>query len=163
LGWRRHAGRIAAVLPAKRSQWVGGVLALGIFLGCSSDVPTVAQGRADGSVEAPAQIARARIQTFSGAVNVKRAAGDDWILAREGMELYENDKVRTSKGASVHVETPNGELSMGEDALLAIPEERGNVTLLQGHLDAHLDPTEQTLTIKTPAAEVRAGREIFIQ
>jgi len=116
----------------------------------------------------PAPIARARLRTVSGAVNVKRAAGDDWILALEGMELFENDKVRTSKGAAAQVETRNGHLAMGEDGLLAIPEEhgkeeRGNVTLLQGHLDARLDPTEQTLTIKTPAADVKAGREIFIK
>lgn len=138
------------------------MLALGMVLGCTSDTPRP-QEALDGSTAAPAPVPRAKLRQLAGRVNVKRAAGDDWIVAQEGMDLFESDKVRTANGAQAIVETGNGSIAMGEDALIAIPEARGDVTLLEGHIDAHMDATQKTLTIQTPAAEVRAGREITLQ
>jgi len=62
-------------------------------------------------------------------------------------------------------------VSVSEDTLLGISETRGvpgrgqtDVTLLRGAVDATLDrPANQSLTVGTPAATVRAGREIVFQ
>jgi hypothetical protein len=139
---------------------VGCVLALGVLLGCPSDTPKAAGGALDGSVPS---VARARLRDMKGTINVKRAAGDDWTVAREGMELFENDKIRTSSGASVVVETDSGSLALGEDSLLGIPEVVGNIILLEGRVDGRLADQSRRLVIETPAAKVKAGREIFFQ
>jgi len=139
------------------------VLALGVLLGCPSDTPKVGEEALDAAVAVKAPVARARLRGLQGTVNVKRAAGDDWTVAREGMELFENDKIRTSSGASVVLETDSGSLTLGEDALLGIPEAVGNIILLEGRVDGRLADPRQRLVIETPAAKVKAGREIFFQ
>lgn len=114
---------------------------------------------------------RAELQLLRGSVMVKRAAGDDWIEAVEKMQLFENDKVRTAAGAQADVVFSNGShLVMGAEALIGIAEtsvrpgqERSDVTVLQGRVDAELDQSSQSLTVTTPAARVRAGREIVFQ
>lgn len=120
----------------------------------------------------PAPTARAHLRHVIGQVMVKRAAGDDWIAGKEAMPLYEDDKVRTASGASAVIEFESGSnVALAEDALLGIAEthprpgqDRTDVTLLQGHLDATLDkPAQQSLSVTTPAATVRAGREIVFQ
>lgn len=144
----------------KRLGWA---LALGTVMACTADSPKAVEAL-DASVATPAAVPRAKLKQLAGKVNVKRAAGDDWMVAQEGMDLFENDKVRTASGAQAVVETGSGAIAMGEDALIAIPESRGgDVTVLQGRIDARVDATQQTLTIKTPAAEIRAGREISFQ
>ncbi len=140
---------------------MGCALALGALLSCTEDAPKRAEDGANAAVTAP--VPRARLRELKGTVNVKRAAGDDWAVAQEGMELFESDKIRTSLGASVVVETASGSLTLGEDALIGITEDTGNVTLFQGHIDARLRDANKSLIIKTPAAEVKAGREIFFQ
>jgi ferric-dicitrate binding protein FerR (iron transport regulator) len=103
---------------------------------------------------------------------VKRAAGDDWIAAQDAMALYADDKVRTASGASAVIEFDSGStVALAEDALLGISQthprpgqERTDVTLLKGHLDATLEnPAQKSLSVTTPAATVRAGREIVFQ
>ena len=62
-------------------------------------------------------------------------------------------------------------LALSADALVAISEkrarageERSDVTVLRGHVDAELsDPAKQSLSVSTPSATVRAGREIVFQ
>ncbi len=103
---------------------------------------------------------------------VKRAAGDDWARGTPGMALFEDDKVRTSGSAAALVEFVNGStVSLSADALVGIAqthpragEERTDVTVLRGHVDAELlHPSRQSLSVTTPAATVRAGREIVFQ
>jgi ferric-dicitrate binding protein FerR (iron transport regulator) len=142
-------------------------LCIAFFLACSSDKgPRVA--------ESPkvAPVARARLKRLVGQVLVKRAAGDDWAQAKDAMELFENDKVRTVAGASAVLEFANGSsVSLGEDALIGISEthlrpgqDHTDLTLLKGHIDAALDkPAQQSLSVTTPSATVRAGREIVFQ
>lgn len=145
-----------------------GALLLQLASACEGD------GRAktpDASVvEAPA--ARARLQAQSGNVSIKRAAADDWVTSVVGDELFENDKVRTAKGAAATITFANGsEVALGEDALIAIAEtrprpgwDRTDLTVFKGRIDAELDnATSQSLTVGTPAATVRAGREIVFQ
>ena len=115
---------------------------------------------------------KGHLTQVSGDVKIKRAAGDDWIGASEGAAVYENDQVRTAKGASTLVRFANGSaLALGDDALIGIAEsrarpgtERTDVTVLRGRVDAELkDPARQDLSVGTPAATVRAGREIVFQ
>jgi hypothetical protein len=123
----------------------------------------------DAAPEAPA---RATLQQLKGSVSVKRAVADDWTVAREGMALLENDTVRTGTSASALLRFPNGSsVLVGEDALIGIAETRGapgrdrtDLTVRRGTVDATLDrPATQDLSVGTPSATVRAGREIVFQ
>jgi hypothetical protein len=121
---------------------------------------------------APTAEVKAHLEQVSGDVKIKRAAGDDWLNATDGTQLYEDDKIRTAKGAGTSIRFTNGSsLALGEDALIGIAEtkarlgaDRTDVTVLKGHVDAELkDPAKQSLSVGTPAATVRAGREIVFQ
>ncbi len=120
----------------------------------------------------PTAASRATLQQISGAVSVKRAAGDDWSAALEAMPLWDNDKVRTGARASAQVRFASGSvLTLAEESLVGIAEtrarpgqERTDVTVLRGTVDATLErPATQSLSVTTPSATVRAGREIIFQ
>ena len=51
----------------------------------------------------PPPVRRAQLKGLHGDVKVKRAAGDEWLPAQEGMPLFQNDKVRTVAGAGAQV------------------------------------------------------------
>ncbi len=121
---------------------------------------------------APAKTPRARLGGVKGTVTVKREAGDDWLSAGAGFELHENDKVRTAPGGSATLSFTNGSVvTIGEDALLSIAEtrvnpgqERSDLTVIKGKVNAELgDSGQSSLTVSTPSAFVRAGREILFQ
>ncbi len=124
-----------------------------------------------GAAGSPVQKVRATLKQVSGTVMVKRAAGDDWLPARDGIELFENDKVRTAAGATALLDFGGSEVEVGEDALVAIAEtrprpgkDRADLTVLKGKIDAELDDASRdSLSVSTPAATVRAGREIVFQ
>jgi hypothetical protein len=135
---------------------------LAAITGCAPEpaaVPPPTSGPAAENKSPP----RARLRKRSGDVKVKRAAGDDWLPAAADLPLYENDKLRTTAGASAEIGFVNGSVArIGEDALLSIAETR--LTVLQGRVAAELDqPGRQSLTVATPSATVRAGREIVFQ
>lgn len=118
------------------------------------------------------ELVRARLRDVRGTVMVKRWYGDDWVPAAEGMELYENDKVRTAASAQARIELASGgSVQLAEDALIAIAEsqprpglDRSDVTVLRGRIDAELhDAKKQSLSVTTPSATIRAGREIVFQ
>jgi hypothetical protein len=120
----------------------------------------------------PPPVRRAQLKGLQGDVKVKRAAGDEWLPAQEGMALFENDKVRTVAGAGAQVIFVQGSVvNLGADALIGIAEtrprpgeDRTDLTVLRGRVDAELeDPSRQSLSVTTPAATVRAGREIVFQ
>jgi hypothetical protein len=121
---------------------------------------------------APPLPVRATLGQVKGSVSIKRAAGDEWVAASAGTVVHDDDKLRTGSGASAELRFPSGTVvSVSEDTLLGISETRGvpgrgqtDVTLLRGAVDATLDrPANQSLTVGTPAATVRAGREIVFQ
>ncbi len=137
-------------------------------IGCSADEKPSAPPPAPARAPEP----RAQLKEVRGDVKLKRATGDEWLPAREGLSLFENDKVRTAAGASARVLFPNGSLvNLGEDALIGIAEthsrpgqERTDLTVLKGQVDAALEtPSTQSLSVSTPAATVRAGREIVFR
>jgi hypothetical protein len=142
--------------------------------GCPAAEPPVPPPAPSASAvpAAPVAVRRAQLQGLQGDVKVKRAAGDEWLPAQEGMALFENDKVRTVAGAGAQIVFTQGSVvSLGEDALISIAEtrpragqQRTDLTVLKGRVDAELaDPTHQSLSVTTPAATVRAGREIVFQ
>lgn len=141
-------------------------------LGCAPEPSAPEATRALPAPGAHAPQPRAHLRALKGGVLVKRASGDEWVAAVEGQALFENDKVRTAVGAGALVAFANGsELSLGESALVGIAEtrptpgrERSDVTVLRGRVNAALqDPERQSLTVNTPAASVKAGREIVFQ
>lgn len=145
-----------------------GVLLLQLASACDGDdrAKTVDAGTAS------APSARAHLRSHTGDVSIKRAAADDWVSSVDGDELFENDKVRTAAGASAVIRFANGsEVALGADALIAIAEtrprpgwDRTDLTVFKGRIDAELDNANaQSLTVGTPAATVRAGREIVFQ
>ncbi len=138
-----------------------------VVAACAGPPPSQAPSAPD-----DAKAARATLRELKGDVKVKRAAGDEWIAAAEQMELLENDKVRTAQGASASVRFNNGSsLSLGEDALISIAESRprpgkdpADVTVFKGRVDAELDEAaRQSLSVSTPSAMIRAGRELVFQ
>ncbi|HVE87081.1 MAG TPA: FecR domain-containing protein [Myxococcales bacterium] len=146
-----------------RLGWLGVVL---VALGCTEGAPP-------SSLEDPgAAQATAKLTHVSGKVLVKRSNGDDWIDAVEAMDLRENDKVRTQAGGSATIEyAGGGTAQLGEDGLFAIAEtrtrpgsERTDLTVIRGHVEAELkDARHQTITVTTPSATVRAGRDLVFQ
>jgi hypothetical protein len=115
---------------------------------------------------------RAHLQQLRGEVKLKRAVGDEWLSAQEGLPLYENDKVRTAGGASARVVFANGGVvNLSEDALIGIAEtrtrpgqQRTDLTIIKGQVDAALEmPATQSLSVSTPSATIQAGREIVFQ
>jgi hypothetical protein len=121
----------------------------------------------------PPPAARAHLQGLSGEVTVKRAAGDEWLPAAEGMALFPNDKVATAARARAQLQFAGsgGTLTLQENALVSLTEARTrpgrpppDVTVLQGRVDAELaHPDKQTLSVDTPSVTVRAGREVVFQ
>jgi ferric-dicitrate binding protein FerR (iron transport regulator) len=121
----------------------------------------------------PAPLPRAHLRDLQGAVQVKRAAADDWSPAQEDLPLFENDKVRTEAGARADLvfAGDGGTVHLGGDSLIGIAEtrprpgqRRTDLTVLRGRIDAELEqPAAQSLTVTTPSATVQAGREIVFQ
>jgi hypothetical protein len=119
-----------------------------------------------------APVPRAHLQELRGDVKLKRAVGDEWLAARDGLPLFENDKVRTAGGASARVVFANGGVvNLSEDALIGIAEtrtrpgqQRTDLTLIKGQVNAALEtPSTQSLSVSTPSATIQAGREIVFQ
>ncbi|HYX91357.1 MAG TPA: FecR domain-containing protein [Myxococcaceae bacterium] len=151
---------------------LGMTLALAVAPGACTGGGDAGRGAPDRIDGAEVRRPRATLATVTGAVTVKRAAGDSWTSAVEGMDLFENDKVRTARGASAQVRFESGSaLTISEDALVGIAEPRprpvgdgSDVTVLKGRIDAELpNPKDQSLVVATPSATVRAGREIVFQ
>ncbi|QSQ28289.1 FecR domain-containing protein [Pyxidicoccus parkwayensis] len=138
-------------------------------LGCSAEETPPAPALSTRPAPAP----RAHLKGVKGAVQIKRATEDDWSVAREGLALFENDKVRTELGAGADLvfASDGGTVHLGGDSLIGIAEtrprpgqQRTDLTVLRGRIDAELEqPSKQSLTVTTPAATIQAGREIVFQ
>lgn len=160
---------MARLVPLRPLEAMCVTLAL---FGCASAEPESPAPPSPVATRTAEPVQRAKLLQVSGAVMLKRAAGDDWTPATSGIGLFENDKVRTAGGASASVHFSNGSVvNVGEDALVSIAEtrprpgqERTDLTVLKGQVDAEVDDrAKQSLSVSTPAATVRAGREIVFQ
>jgi hypothetical protein len=152
-------------------RWIFMLLALALPvlpLGCTAEEKPPAPPLPAARAPEP----RAHLKEVRGDVKLKRATGDEWLAAREGLPLFENDKVRTATGASARVTFANGStVNLGEDALIGIAEtrprpgqERTDLTVLKGRVDATLEaPASQSLSVSTPSTTIHAGREIVFR
>lgn len=144
-----------------------------LLLACLLSLCVAACSDAPARPEAPSPaLQRAVLRGVKGNVKVKRATGDVWVDATNELPLFQNDKVSTASSAAAEVVFVNGSsLTIGEDALIAIAEtrpamgrDRTDVTVLKGQINAELkDAARQSLSVSTPTATVRSGREIVFQ
>ena len=81
--------------PPVNSRWYSMTFVLvlsALGVACPADEKPVAPVHVPA---VPPPVRRAQLKGLQGDVKVKRAAGDEWLPAQEGMALFENDKVRT--------------------------------------------------------------------
>lgn len=144
------------------------LLPLALVWGACSEAPAPAPATAP----AQARPVRARLRAPAGDVQVKGAQEAAWRPARDGQPLYENDAVRTAADAHAELEFLDGSrVRLLPDTLAGVAEsaprpgqDRSDLTVVRGRVDAELGaPAQQNLSVNTPAATVRAGREIVFQ
>jgi hypothetical protein len=102
----------------------------------------------------------ARVSSKSGTVDVLRAGAVDWMRIEAGHSLYEDDRVRTFKGAWAQLTFDGGStLRVDEESLIAIG---GGITVERGSVAGEL---QAGLKLKTPAAELEsvAARDIVFR
>jgi hypothetical protein len=105
-------------------------------------------------------VARARValvQGLGGKVDVLRGGAVDWASLGDGSGLYEDDRVRTFKGAWAKLTFEGGSsLRVGEETMISFG---GGVTIERGVVEGEL---AAGLRLKTPTveAETATSREI---
>jgi hypothetical protein len=102
----------------------------------------------------------ARLTERKGAVNVLRSGMVDWTRAERGTDLFEDDRLRTFKGATAWVTFDEGSsLRVDEESLITLG---GGITVERGSVTGQL---QAGLKLKTPALEAEsvARRDIVIQ
>jgi hypothetical protein len=106
---------------------------------------------------------RARVAVLaglSGAVDVLHAGSVDWARIATGAALFEDDRLRTFRGAWAHLLFDGGStLRVEEESLISLG---GGITVERGTVAGEL---QAGLRLKTPAAEAEstAKRDIVIQ
>ena len=104
--------------------------------------------------------ARARValvQGLGGKVDVLRGGAVDWVALGDGNGLYEDDRLRTFKGAWARLAIDGGSsLRVGEETMISFG---GGVTVERGVVEGEL---AAGLRLKTPAleAETVTSRDI---
>jgi hypothetical protein len=156
--------------------WLTTITLLAFVAGCECGTKSPADASLD--AQPPAISSRsARIVFLEGTVQVKRSGSMEWLEARPGMELFEEDKVRTGRNSFAQVQFElGGLLRMGPESLIvasdlrALPESQTNrtsFTLVEGMVEAELKPAPGTTSdfrIRTPGAEaVVLRREVAFQ
>ncbi len=94
----------------------------------------------------------ATLQSVGGAVDVLRAGSVDWIRPGRGTALYEEDRVRTFRGAWAQLAFAGGsQLRVDEESLISLG---GGVTVERGTVEGELQPG---LKLRTPALEAESA------
>ena len=126
----------------------GALLIFALLASCRS--------RSDGSP--PATRARvAQVQGLGGKVDVLRGGAIDWVTLQDGSGLYEDDRMRTFKGAWAKLAFDGGSaLRVGEETMISFG---GGVTIERGVVEGEL---AAGLRLKTPTleAETATSRDI---
>ncbi|HXU74041.1 MAG TPA: hypothetical protein VN947_32195 [Polyangia bacterium] len=110
--------------------------------------------------DAPATAARERVALVTGLggkVDVLRGGAIDWVTLGDGNGLYEDDRLRTFKGAWARLALDGGSsLRVGEETMISFG---GGVTVERGVVEGEL---AAGLRLKTPAleAETATSRDI---
>jgi hypothetical protein len=109
---------------------------------------------------APARNELARITGRQGAVDVLRAGLVDWERIADNANLYEDDRLRTFKGAWAHLVFIGGSsLRVDEESLISLG---GGIMIERGSVEGEL---QAGLRLRTPTAEAEsvAARDIVIR
>jgi hypothetical protein len=99
----------------------------------------------------------ALVQGLGGKVDVLRGGDVDWEALRDGSGLYDEDRLRTFKGAWARLSIDGGSaLRVGEETMISFG---GGVTVERGVVEGEL---AAGLRLRTPAleAETVTAREI---
>lgn len=107
----------------------------------------------------------ARVSALSGTVEVLRAGGVDWATLMRDASLYDDDRVRTFKGAWAQLAFAGGSsLKIDEESLISLGAVSvgGGILVERGTVEGELQPG---LRVKTPAleAENARGRDIVVR
>src|SRR5215813_785037 len=101
--------------------------------------------------DAPGAAARERVAMvmgLGGKVDVLRGGAVDWVTLGDGNGLYEDDRLRTFKGAWARLAIDGGSsLRVGEETMISFG---GGVTIERGVVEGEL---AAGLRLKTPALE----------
>jgi hypothetical protein len=104
--------------------------------------------------DAPGAAARervAQVQGLGGKVDVLRGGDIDWVALGDGSGLYEDDRLRTFKGAWARLAIDGGSaLRVGEETMISFG---GGVTVERGVVEGEL---AGGLKLRTPALEAEA-------
>ena len=128
---------MAAVRP------LSALLALALLVSCRSG--------GDGA-GAGARVRVALVQALGGKVDVLRGGAVDWVTLGEGSAMYEDDRMRTFKGAWARLAFEGGSaLRVGEETMISFG---GGVTIEHGVVEGEL---AAGLRLKTPTLEAEAA------
>ena len=110
------------------------------------------RSRGDGAGP-PARVRVALVQALAGKVDVLRGGGLDWVALADAGGLYEDERVRTAKGAWADLVFEGGSaLRVGEETMLSLG---GGVTVERGGVEGEL---AAGLRLKTPTLEAETMR-----
>jgi len=105
----------------------------------------------------------ATITDLSGSVQVLRGGNVDWNAIQAGTPLFDDDRLRTFKGAHAALSFTNGSsLTVDEESLISLGALGGGVIVERGTVVGELQPG---LKVRTPSAEAEsaAPRDIVFQ
>jgi hypothetical protein len=107
----------------------------------------------------------ATITDLSGSVQVLRGGSSDWSAIQKGLPLYDDDRLRTFKGARATLSFTNGStLKVDEESLISLGglSLGGGVVVERGTVEGELMPG---LKVNTPSVEAEAtkARDIVFQ
>jgi hypothetical protein len=102
----------------------------------------------------------ATVIALTGACEVLRGTGSEWSKLQKGAELFEDDRLRTFKSASLQLAFIGGSsLKVDEESLISVG---GSIVVERGAVEGELQPG---LSLRTPSleAETVRARDIVIQ
>jgi len=109
------------------------------------------------SANTAARVRAAVVRGLGGKVDVLRGGAVDWVTLGDGSGLYEDDRMRTFKGAWARLQFDGGSsLRVGEETMITFG---GGVTVERGVVEGEL---AAGLRLKTPTleAETATSRDI---
>lgn len=106
----------------------------------------------------PAHVKAAMVQGLGGKADVLRGGSVDWRALSDGAQLYEDDRLRTFKGAWAQLTFEGGSsLRVEEESLIALGS---SVTIERGSIEGEL---QAGLRLRTPTLEAETATSRDIQ
>jgi hypothetical protein len=112
----------------------------------------------------PSHTRIAILAVLSGSASVSRGRSSDWSSLASGAELYDEDRIRTFKGARAQLAFTGGSsLRLEEESLVSLGGVGVGVLIERGTVEGELSPG---FRVRTPALEAQSsgrGRDIVFQ